>query len=293
MAAIVGRASREALLKVSSTAQSQNVRQFSFQKLSKAKKAALGTAGVLATGGVGFAVALNTAVLADDEFVVHPPKQPWSFGILSGYDHHSLRRGYEVYKQVCAACHSLQYIRYRELVGVIFSKDEAKAEAAESTVVDGPNGEGEMFERPGKLTDVLPSPYPNPEAAAAANNGAKPPDLTFITRARHGGADYIYSLLTGYKEAPAGVELADGQHYNPYFPGGKISMAEALYNEIIEYQDGTPASQSQLAKDVVTFLQWCAEPEADTRKRYWIKYMIISSFFVRGLYYVTKFFRRH
>ncbi|KAH3774999.1 hypothetical protein DPMN_176394, partial [Dreissena polymorpha] len=271
MAAIVGRASREALLKVSGNVQPQNARNLSFQNMSKGKKMALGALGTMTAGGIGFAVALNTAVLASD-FVVHPPKFPWSFkGLLSAYDRDSMRRGFEVYKQVCAACHSLEYIRYRELVGVIFSKDEAKAQAAEATYVDGPNDKGEMFERPGKLTDVMPKPYPNPEAAKAANNGALPPDLTFITRARHGGPDYIYALLTGYKEAPAGVNLGEGQHYNPYFPGGAISMAQALYNEIIEYQDGTPATQSQLAKDVVTFLAWCAEPEGDTRKRYFIK----------------------
>lgn len=144
----------------------------------------------------------------------------------------SVRRGYEVYKQVCSACHSMQYIAYRNLVGVSHTEAEAKAEAEQITVKDGPDDSGNYYNRPGKLSDYFPSPYPNEEAARAANNGAYPPDLSYIVSARKGGEDYIFSLLTGYNDAPAGVVLREGQYFNPYFPGGAISMAQVLYNEV-------------------------------------------------------------
>lgn len=121
--------------------------------------------------------------------------------------------------------------------------------------------------RPGKLSDSFPSPYPNEEAARFANNGANPPDLSYIILARHGNEDYVFSLLTGYQDTPAGFTLGEGQHFNPVFPGGAISMGQTLFNEAAEYSDGTPATASQLAKDVVTFLSWCAQPEHDTRKK--------------------------
>lgn len=124
-----------------------------------------------------------------------------------------------------------------------------------------------MFMRPGKISDSFPSPYPNEEAARHANNGALPPDLSYIILARHGNEDYVFSLLTGYHDTPAGFLLGEGQHFNPYFPGGAISMAQALYNEAAEYSDGTPATASQMAKDVTTFLSWCAQPEHDMRKK--------------------------
>ncbi len=170
-----------------------------------------------------------------------------------------------MYKQVCAACHSMKYTYYRHLVNVSHTEDEAKAEAAEAMIPDGPNDEGQMFERPGKLTDAFPNPYPNEQAAKAANNGALPPDLSLIAFARKGSCvcrsgftstwvwisssfiffsfrivvkDYLFSLLTGYCETPAGVEEKPGLHYNPYFPGNWINMRKALYDEIIEYSDG-------------------------------------------------------
>lgn len=155
-----------------------------------------------------------------------------------------------MYKQVCSACHSLKYIAYRNLVGVTHTEAEAKAEAEGIMVSlkiiylkyhiseiflkvrDGPDDSGNYYDRPGKLSDYFPSPYPNEEAARAANNGAYPPDLSYIVSARHGGEDYIFSLLTGYFDAPAGVILREGQYFNPYFPGGAISMAQVLYNEV-------------------------------------------------------------
>lgn len=146
------------------------------------------------------------------------------------------------------------------------TEEEAKAEAAENEVEDGPNDQGEMYKRPGQLLDYFPSPYPNDEAARAANAGAIPPDLSNITRARHGGEDYLFSLITGYSEPPAGIALKDGQYYNKYFPGGAISMARALYDGIVDYDDGIPNTTSQLAKDVTSFLTWASAPEHDERK---------------------------
>jgi len=183
----------------------------------------------------------------------------------------------------------MNFMHYRNLVGVIMTEEEAKTEAEQIQVVDGPDETGAMFERPGKLADKFPKPYANEEAAKAANNGALPPDLTFITAARHGGEDYIFSILLGYCDPPAGIEVREGMHFNPYFTGGAISMARSLYNETIEYDDGTPASASQLAKDVVTFLRWAAEPEHDTRKRMGIKVVLVGSIVVATAFY----YKRH
>jgi len=254
---------------------------------SKMKKVAVAAVGVALGGAAAVGFALNQTVKASVQ--LHPHQLPWTHnGLIDSLDHSSIRRGYEVYKQVCAACHSMQYMAYRNLIGVTHTEDEAKAEAEDIMVTDGPNDEGEMFQRPGKLSDYFPAPYANDEAARAANNGALPPDLTYITSARHGGEDYLFHLLTGYCDPPAGVKLADGQYYNPYFPGGAISMAQALYNEIIEYEDGTPATQSQLAKDVATFLKWSAEPEHDTRKLMIIKTLMIFSVLISTAYYMKR-----
>ncbi|XP_015363323.1 PREDICTED: cytochrome c1, heme protein, mitochondrial-like [Diuraphis noxia] len=248
---------------------------FSFFKAatrwSKNHKFFLTSFGVLAGGGSSLIYALEQSIHASND-AAHVAKQKWNHnGWFDTLDHASVRRGWEVYKNVCAACHSVEYLAYRELVGVCLTEDEAKAEAAEQLIDDGPDETGAMFKRPGKLSDLLPKPYPNEEAARYANGGAYPPDLTYITQARIDGENYIFALLTGYMDPPAGVSLAENQHYNPYFPGGAIGMAQALYDEIIEYGDGTPASQSQCAKDVVTFLKWCAEPEHDTRKLFAMK----------------------
>jgi ubiquinol-cytochrome c reductase cytochrome c1 subunit len=169
---------------------------------------------------------------------------------------HSIRRGYLVYKEVCAACHSLDRIAWRNLVGVSHTADEVKTMAEEVEYTDGPNDQGEMFQRPGKLSDYMPPPYPNEEAARASNQGALPPDLSLITKARHGAAvrvhlllsgvlslrntpqDYLFSLLTGYVDPPAGVEIREGMNYNPYFPGGAISMPRVLFDGLVEYDDG-------------------------------------------------------
>lgn len=220
--------------------------------------------------------ALNQPLEASD-LIVHPTKMDWPHNwIFNSFDHASIRRGWEVYKQVCAACHSLKYVHYRDMVDVFLTEEEARAEAADIMVEDGPDETGKMFMRPGKLADTVPNPYPNEEAARAANNGAYPPDLSLIVIAREGGEDYIFSLLTGYVDPPAGVKLDDGQHFNPYFLDGAIGMAQALYDEVIEYTDGTPASASQLAKDVTTFLAWCSMPEHDERKLMAMKFLLVG-----------------
>ena len=188
---------------------------------------------------VGF-FAYKTADAALEDDGLHATAYPWSHhGPLSGFDHASIRRGFQVYQQVCASCHSLDRIAYRNLVGVSHTLDEAKALSEEVEIQDGPNDEGEMFMRPGKLADYVPAPYPNEQAARAANAGAYPPDLSLIVKARHGGDNYVYSLLTGYADPPAGVEVREGLHYNPYFPGGAIAMAQNIYDEVVEFDDGT------------------------------------------------------
>lgn len=236
-----------------------------------ARRVIMSVAG-LATGSTLYA--LNQPLEAS-ELIAHPPKMDWYHnGFFHSFDHASIRRGWEVYKQVCAACHSLQYVHYRHMVDVFLTEEEARAEAADIMVEDGPDDSGKMFMRPGKLSDHVPSPYPNEEAARAANNGAYPPDLSLIVLAREGAEDYIFSLLTGYIDPPAGFQLEDGQHFNPYFLDGAIGMAQALYDEVIEYTDGTPASASQLAKDVTTFLSWASSPEHDERKLTAIKVRI-------------------
>lgn len=189
-----------------------------------------------------------------------------------------LRRGFQVYQEVCASCHSLSRIPYRSLVGSVLTVDEAKTQAEENEYDSEPNDEGEIEKRPGKLSDYLPAPYKNDEAARAANNGALPPDLSLIVKARHGGCNYIFSLLTGYPEdPPAGAVVGAGLNFNPYFPGTGIAMARVLYDGLVEYEDETPATTSQMAKDVVEFLNWAAEPEMDQRKKMGMQVLIVST----------------
>jgi len=222
---------------------------------------------LLAAGAAAMAAAVPAVALLSDD-VVHAPAYPWRHtGFFSSFDCAALRRGFQVYREVCASCHSLERIRWRELVGVTHTKEEVKDLAKEVDVIDGPNDQGEMFERPAKLFDRLPSPYMNVEQGRAANGGAYPPDLSLMVKARDGGCDYIMALLTGYMEPPAGKMMMEGLYYNPYFPGGGISMPPPLQDEGVEYPDGTVATKSQMARDVAQFLGWTAEPETEERKK--------------------------
>ncbi|KAL1892513.1 cytochrome c1 [Sporothrix stenoceras] len=210
---------------------------------------------------------------------LHPAKYPWVHEqMFKTFDHQALRRGFQVYREVCAACHSLNRVPYRTLVGTILTVDEAKAMAEENEYDNEPNEQGIIEKRPGKLSDYLPDPYPNEEASRFANAGALPPDLSLIIKARHGGCNYIFSLLTGYPdEPPAGAQVGAGLNFNPYFPGTGIAMARVLFDGLVEYEDGTPASTSQMAKDVVEFLNWAAEPEMDDRKKMGMKVLVVTS----------------
>ena len=195
----------------------------------------------------------------------------WSFkGFFGKFDRASLQRGYQVYTEVCAACHSMKYLSYRNLSepgGPEFSKEQAKIIASQFEVTDGPNSDGEMFTRAARLSDNFVGPYENMQAATAANGGAYPPDMSVLVKARKGGADYIYSLLLGYEEPPEGIVLDDGVYYNKYMAGNKIKMSNPLSDGIVEYLDGTPATEDQMAKDVTSFLAWAAEPHLEARHK--------------------------
>ncbi|MDC3226233.1 cytochrome c1 [Candidatus Pelagibacter sp.] len=214
-------------------------------------------------------------------------KTDWSFkGLFGKFDRGSLQRGYQVYTEVCASCHSMKYLSYRNLGekgGPEFSQAEVKAIAASFEVIDGPNADGEMFERSGKPSDKFVMPYDNVKAAQAANGGAYPPDMSVLVKARGGGVDYIYSLLQGYEEAPSGMTLDEGVHYNKYMYGNKIRMSAPLSDGIVEYGDGTEATVEQMSKDVTTFLMWAAEPHLESRHQMGFKaivYLIILTILV-------------
>jgi len=218
-------------------------------------------------------------------------KNNWSFkGVFGTFDRASLQRGYQVYQEVCSGCHSVQHLSYRNLSekgGPEFSLKESKTIAAQFEVTDGPNEDGEMFIRPGRLSDNFVSPFPNEKAAAAANGGAYPPDMSVLAKARKGGADYIYSLLMGYEKAPEGYELDDGVYYNKYMPGYKIMMAEPISDGVVEYADGTETTKAQIAKDVTNFLVWAADPHLEARHKMGFKvffYLIV----LLSLVYLSK-----
>ena len=211
----------------------------------------------------------------------------WSFkGLFGKFDRASLQRGYQVYTEVCASCHSMKYVSYRNLAekgGPEFSEEVVKAIAASFEVTDGPNADGEMFTRPAKLSDKFVMPYENVKAAQAANGGAYPPDMSVLVKARSGGADYIYSLLQGYEDPPSNIILDDGVYYNKYMYGNKIKMSSPLSDGIVEYSDGTVATIEQMSKDITTFLMWAAEPHLEARHQMGFKaivYLIILTVLV-------------
>ena len=211
----------------------------------------------------------------------------WTFkGLFGKFDRGALQRGYQVYTEVCSSCHSMKYLSYRNLSekgGPEFTEQEAKAIAASFEVKDGPNADGEMFTRPGKLSDKFVMPYENVKAAQAANGGAYPPDMSVLVKARGGGVDYIYSLLQGYEDPPAGIIMDEGVYYNKYMYGNKIKMSNQLSDGLVEYGDGTVATVQQMSKDVTTFLMWAAEPHLEARHQMGFKaivYLIILTVLV-------------
>ena len=210
-------------------------------------------------------------------------KQSWTFkGILGHFDKASLRRGYEVYTQVCAACHAMRFLHYRDLKELGYSQAQVIALAALSEVEDGPNDEGEYYSRLALPADPFVSPFPNDAAARAANNGALPTDLSLIVaeKAAHGGADFIYALMTKYSEAPAGFELKEGLYYNTAFEGKAIAMPPPLDKDIIAFSDGTEASVQQMAFDVAQFLTWASDPSLEQRKHIGLRVIIFLIIFL-------------
>ena len=218
----------------------------------------------------------------------HPPSLKWSFdGLFGTFDRAAAQRGFQVYKEVCASCHALALKSYRNLRDIGFSEDEVKAIAAQYTVMDGPNDAGEMFERKGRPSDRFVRPFPNEKAARAANNGAYPPDLSLMTKARPDGTNYLHALLSGYSDPPAGVTIPDGMYYNKYFPGRQIAMPQVISADSVTYTDGTPGTMEQISKDVTHFLSWVAEPELEKRKRMGVQVMLFL-LVLTGMLYAVK-----
>ena len=240
--------------------------------------------------------------------MLKPKQQDWTFaGPFGKYDKGQLQRGLKVYTEVCSACHSMSLVSFRTLEGLGYSEAQVKAFAANYEVQDGPNSDGEMFTRKAVPSDHFPSPFPNVQAAAASNNGAAPPDFSLIAKARgitrgfpqfvfdiftqyqEGGPDYIYSLLTGYdEEKPAHLEVAEGTHFNPYFANAAaLAMAKPISDDQVTYDDGSPQTVDQYARDVSAFLMWAAEPHLEARKRTGFMVMVFLVIFT-GLIYLTK-----
>ena len=214
-------------------------------------------------------------------------KQNWTFeGVFGRYDDVSLQRGLQIYQEICSACHGMKRLRFRELKDLGFTEDQIKKYAETFEILDGPNELGEMFKRPGEPSDTFASPFKNKEEAKASFNGSYPPDLSLLTKAIKNGPDYIYSLLTGYEDPPKDFELTDGLYYNPYSEDKVIAMPQPLYDDAIEYIDGTNASLHQLSYDIVNFLNWAAEPELEKRKSIGVK-VILFLIVLTALLYVT------
>jgi ubiquinol-cytochrome c reductase cytochrome c1 subunit len=271
----------------------------------------LAAIGFVLAGTAGVAMAAEEAHNAAEptHFPIHKPKEmDWTFaGPFGTYDKGQLQRGLKIYKEVCSACHSMNLVTFRTLEDLGYSEAQVKAFAAEYEVQDGPNSEGEMFTRKALPGDHFPSPFPNVVAAAAANGGAAPPDFSLIAKARgvergfptfvfdiftqyaSNGPDYIHALLTGYDEQPpAGMEVAEDTHYNPYFIAGKsLAMAKPLSDGQVTYEDGSPETVEQYSRDIATFLMWAAEPHLEARKQTGFAVMIFLVLFA-GLVYATK-----
>ena len=231
-------------------------------------------------------LAAASAARAEDLLNPH-----WTFtGPFGTFDRAAAQRGFQVYKEVCSTCHALSLLYYRNLTALGFTEDEVKAIAAGYKVQDGPNDQGEMFERPARPSDPFVKPFANEKAARASNNGAYPPDLSLITKAREGGPDYVYSILNGYGDMPQGFKLSEGMNYNKYFAAGEhqIAMPQPLQPNQVTYADGTPSTLPQEAHDVVTFLAWASEPELEARHRIGLESMIFLVLLTVLLYAVKR-----
>lgn len=244
---------------------------------------------LLLSSAVVMCLASPVAMASESAGVQEITDVDFSFeGPFGTYDKASLQRGLMIYRQVCAGCHGLKRVAYRHLEALGYNEDQIKAIAAEYTVMDGPNDDGEMFERAARPSDFFKPPFANDKAAAAANGGAIPPDLSLITKARHGGGEYVFSVLNGYATAPEGVEVAEGKHYNKAMAGNIIAMAPPLTNGAVSYEDGSPQTVEQYAKDVSTFLTWAAEPEMEQRKQMGIKVFLFLGVLAFVMYRVKK-----
>lgn len=210
----------------------------------------------------------------------------WPFdGMFGTVDREAAQRGYQVYKEVCSACHSLSKLSYRNLKDIGITEPEIKEIAKQYNITDGPNDQGEMFQRPALPSDRFVAPFANEQAARAANNGAYPVDLSLIVKARPDGANYLYSLLTGYENPPSDFKMMDGLYYNKYFHGHQIAMPNPLSDGMVQYSSGTAATIDQMARDVVIFLQWAAEPEMEHRKSMGLKVLIYLAIFTVFFYF--------
>src|ERR1700728_2614060 len=266
------------------------------------RRTAFGLAFLAAVAGFGMRAAYAQEAEA-------PPEQRWSFsGPFGLYDTQQLQRGFKIYREVCSNCHSLKLLAFRNLAdpgGPAFTEAQAGAIAATFQVTAGPNDQGEMFQRAGKISDRFPPPFPNDQAARRANGGALPPDMSVLAKARsyergfpcfifdaftqyqEDGPDYIHAILNGYTEPPAGFPLPPGAQYNKYFPGHAIGMPKPLNDGQVAYTDGTPTTVDQYGRDVAAFLMWASEPTLDARKRLGFQVMIFL-IVLTGLLYFTK-----
>ena len=234
------------------------------------------------------ALAFAMPAFAQDESEPPLPHPSWSFdGIFGTFDRAALQRGFEIYDQVCSNCHSMNLLHYRDLSALGYSEDQIKAIAAQKQVTDGPNDQGDMYQRPARPADAFVPPYPNEQASRAAHNGALPPDLSLIIKARAGGVDYCYGILTGFENPPANFKLNDGMSYDEYFPGHQIAMPQPLTDGSVTFADGTPNTLPQEAHDVCTFLAWAAEPTMEERKRVGAK-SILFLLAMSGVLYAAK-----
>lgn len=270
--------------------------------------AALGLGLALATGALGAEQGGHAEANPTHFPIKKPAYMDWSFaGPFGHYDKGQLQRGLKVYKEVCSACHGLKRVAFRNLEDLGYSEEQVKAFAAEYEVEDGPNGDGEMFTRAAIPSDHFPSPFPNDQAAAAANNGAAPPDFSLLAKARavergfpnfvfdvftmyqEQGPDYIHALLTGYNEQPPeGMEITEGTYYNPYFIAGKsLAMAQPIDDGAVTYDDGSPETLEQYSRDISAFMMWAAEPKLEDRKKTGFRVVVFLLVF-GGLLYLTK-----